>query len=345
LSAKPQEAAMLQDGFAFALCQLARQMNPHRADMKILVNEVKAEPAWQPLANRLRLKIEECLLAEEAHVLSSDLDVVLARTRMERSALFDEKSCVALGQFAGADALLMGELWVTPQSCELSLRLIEMKSGRLLKQTSGKLPAASLLPKIPEEAKTYQNGRLFSDRREYARAIDAFNQAIEEEGKFAIYFFQRGLCYSRLGQLSAALSDYDNAIACDGRQAFFFNYRGILYQKMGDKEAARRDYDSAIRLHPQYGYAYSNLGNLYLDLRQYAKALEHHRKAAELVAHDGQILYNLACSYARNQQVEKALATLQEAIRYGADRAAARQDEDLQSLRAAPEFQKLLEER
>lgn len=329
--------------FDEGVCEIATRLNPRQGNLRIALGPIKATGASREMARRIWRKLQEYLTQQQVYMLATDLNAIWQRLEFEKSVIFDRKTCVQWGEFEGAQALVVGKLNPYPGNRqELFLDLLEVKTARILKSASVVLPSLPTEQKIPEEARAYQNGKIFLARQEYERAIASFTRALDEEGEEAVYYFNRGLCYSRLRDDAKALADYDRAIELDPHKSSFFNYRGMLYHRKKDYSQAQSDYNKAIELDPQNGYAYSNLGNIYIDQKEYGMALTHHQQAARFQEHDGQILYNLACAYALNRRADEALKTLQEAFACGASKEKARRDRDLEILRQHPQFQELV---
>jgi tetratricopeptide (TPR) repeat protein len=91
---------------------------------------------------------------------------------------------------------------------------------------------------------------------------------------------------------------------------------------------------------PQLCFAYAYALHMAGD---YEKAIEADRKAASFDQTRGIALYNLACACALTGRADEALAALEGSREAGFDISAARTDSDLESLRADPRFQALLE--
>lgn len=87
---------------------------------------------------------------------------------------------------------------------------------------------------------------------------------------------------------------------------------------------------------------YSKGSDLY-DRHRYERAAEAYEKAAELGYRSGTALYNAGCSYALAKQPDQAITALRGAFDEGFDDPEQyAEDEDLNSLRADPRFQKLM---
>lgn len=102
---------------------------------------------------------------------------------------------------------------------------------------------------------------------QYARAVEWFNKAIQEDDTNPSFYGNRGSAYSYLGQLDAALRDYDTAIQKanaltgnpkDKRLAYFLYNRAFAYENAGRIPEALAEYAKTIELDPTYPDAHGN---------------------------------------------------------------------------------------
>jgi Tfp pilus assembly protein PilF len=85
--------------------------------------------------------------------------------------------------------------------------------------------------------------------KEYAAAIDDFNEAIAREPNDANAHFNRGVAYANSGDRQQALADFSEAIRLNPKYQKAYGARAKLYQKMGDEARAAADEAEAARLH------------------------------------------------------------------------------------------------
>ena len=69
----------------------------------------------------------------------------------------------------------------------------------------------------------YQKGIQLRQERRYQKAIQAFNQAIDNEIKFAEAYFERGICFYRLGNTRQAAEDLAAAAMLGCKAAEFWS--------------------------------------------------------------------------------------------------------------------------
>jgi Flp pilus assembly protein TadD len=101
-----------------------------------------------------------------------------------------------------------------------------------------------------------RSGRALVNGKDYARAIEHFNRAIEIDPTYAPAYHGRGVAYLALGEQDRAIAEFSEAIRLDPNDARTFHDRGVAYSRAGDYGRALTDFDEAIRLSPAYARAY-----------------------------------------------------------------------------------------
>ena len=78
----------------------------------------------------------------------------------------------------------------------------------------------------------YQKGVQLKQKGHYQKAIEAFNQAIDNEIKIAQAYFERGVCFYKLGQHRQATDDLAAAamLGCEAAE-FWSKYDRKKFQK------------------------------------------------------------------------------------------------------------------
>ncbi|MBN2880010.1 MAG: tetratricopeptide repeat protein [Clostridia bacterium] len=144
-----------------------------------------------------------------------------------------------------------------------------------------------------EEAKDrarvyFLNGNIALDKKDYSKAIENYNRAIElDDANYGAYY-NRGYSYAQKKNpnYDNVISDYNKAIELDPDYAIAYINRGNAYaiKENPDYEKAIEDYNKAVELDPDYAIVYSNRGNAYAikDNPDYEKAIKDYTKAIEL---------------------------------------------------------------
>lgn len=119
--------------------------------------------------------------------------------------------------------------------------------------------------------------------------------------------------------------------------------RARRFQKDRRSREARRLYQKALALDPNNVHAVNNIGVTFLQERNFAEARKSFEDAMRLQPDYVDPYYNLACLYAIQGDMKKGLVYLRRAVSLDASvREWARNDGDLRTLRALPEFEEVV---
>lgn len=100
----------------------------------------------------------------------------------------------------------------------------------------------------PNHALSYYNrGSLYSNRKEYKKALDDFNLAIELNPSYASAYNNRGLVYFNMKQYKEAIDDYTCALEINESAIEFYN-RGDVYAEIREYEKAINDYTKYLEI-------------------------------------------------------------------------------------------------
>jgi tetratricopeptide (TPR) repeat protein len=94
--------------------------------------------------------------------------------------------------------------------------------------------------------------------RDYAGAIEDYNEAIRLDPKYVAAYNNRGIAKSKLQDFVGAIKDYDEAIRLDPKNVNAHLVRGMAKDDMRDYAGAIKDYDEAIRIDPKRPSAKNN---------------------------------------------------------------------------------------
>jgi small glutamine-rich tetratricopeptide repeat-containing protein alpha len=97
-------------------------------------------------------------------------------------------------------------------------------------------------------------------------------------------------------QFSKAIENYNKAIELIPDNAIYYSNRAAAYSHMGSYEKAVEDCKTSIRLNPNYSKAYGRLGLAYFSLGKYAEAVEAYRNGLKFEPNNQSLKESLAAA-------------------------------------------------
>jgi tetratricopeptide (TPR) repeat protein len=113
---------------------------------------------------------------------------------------------------------------------------------------------------------------VYAQQRNYDKAIEAFNAAIEVDPDYAWTWNMRGLMYAAKKMWGKAIADYTQAISLAPRYALAYYNRGSAHALNKRYKEAIANYSAAIKFEPNFPDPYLARGTVYKTLKEYAKA-------------------------------------------------------------------------
>jgi tetratricopeptide (TPR) repeat protein len=105
----------------------------------------------------------------------------------------------------------------------------------------------------PNNILAYSNrGITYYNLKEYRRAIQNFDRALELNPKYPSAYFSRGNAYSCLNEYERAIDNFNYVIELDPSFACAYNNRGHAYLGLGDIQQARSDCSRSWRMNPEH---------------------------------------------------------------------------------------------
>ena len=148
----------------------------------------------------------------------------------------------------------------------------------------------------------------YYELKQYEKAIEDYNKAIELNPNDAEVYTNRGNPYYKLKRYEKAIEDYSKAIKLNPNDAVAYYNRGNAYDELKRYEKAIEDYSKAIELNPNYVDAYNNRGNAYRELNQHEEAIEDYNKSIELNPKYAEAYSNRGIAYLlTNKDSDKAI--------------------------------------
>ena len=174
----------------------------------------------------------------------------------------------------------------------------------------------------PESAAKYTEGQGLYEKRRYAEAVKAFEDAVKLDGKNAQAYRALGSAYQKQRNIDKAVEAYKMAITVKSDYASAYFELGQLQATAQKKfDAAQASFKKVIEIDPNFesGKAKENLqkmylaqGTVYFKSKNYSKAATEYENAAQLDPTDVSAFYNLGLAQkaARNYSAaENAFST------------------------------------
>lgn len=128
-------------------------------------------------------------------------------------------------------------------------------------------------------------GRIYSKKDENKKAVQSFYKALDYVPESRLYA-TIGYKEIQLKQYKKALDNLNKAIELDSKTAYAYSNRAWLYIHYGKLKEARTDITTAIRLDPANPYAYKHRALIFIEQKELDKACEDLHKAEELGYYD-----------------------------------------------------------
>jgi tetratricopeptide (TPR) repeat protein len=126
---------------------------------------------------------------------------------------------------------------------------------------------------------------------------------------------QRAEVHAARRDWASAIEAYEEAVRESPKDASLRNKLGICYQNAGDGKKARKAYRSAIALRKDYAEAWNNLGTLEHSRGRYEEAIAGYTRATALNPQSAVTYRNLGAAWAAKGDLEKAFAAWGEAYK------------------------------
>jgi len=140
-------------------------------------------------------------------------------------------------------------------------------------------------------------GMELTDAGRYDKAIDAFNQALEQEPHNASVLYNRGEALRRAGRLGEARADLEAVLAIEGEAPDLLLALGLVAYEDDDYEGATDRYERALVLKEAFPEAWNDLGVVRFRSGDYLGARGAFEKAVALDAKYDEAWLNLRDTY------------------------------------------------
>ncbi|MCI0451190.1 MAG: tetratricopeptide repeat protein, partial [Candidatus Latescibacteria bacterium] len=154
-------------------------------------------------------------------------------------------------------------------------------SGAADAETMKKLEALGYL--TPDNADAHNNlGQRYQQRGEYAKAVEAYQKAIEMRPSFHSAYNNLAVCYGKLKMYQEAEAALRKCIALKPDDFYAMNNLAVMLIETGRVEDGLRLAESAVRTEPGYANGRVTLGSAYAMTRRFDEAEREFKEALRL---------------------------------------------------------------
>ncbi|MDA8419419.1 MAG: tetratricopeptide repeat-containing serine protease family protein [Desulfobacteraceae bacterium] len=153
----------------------------------------------------------------------------------------------------------------------------------------------------------YCLGIYYGDTKEYAKEIEANQQAIRINPDFAEAWNNLGTAYDHTKQYAKAIEACQQAIRINPDYAMAWYNLGNAYGNTNQYAKEIEANQQAIRINPDFAEAWNNLGTDYFNTKQYAKAIEACQQAIRINPDFAEAWYNLGLADKLSGQTGKVM--------------------------------------
>ncbi len=148
------------------------------------------------------------------------------------------------------------------------------------RQISGCSRALSWMKPANERARIHTlRGMAFTNKEDFNRAIDDYDQAIRLDPKYLWSWVNRAEAWYRKGETARAFADLEEAARLDPGNSRVYSVRASTWWQIGELDRAIADYSEAIRLEPAFSVFYNNRALVWRDKGDYDRAVADYDEA------------------------------------------------------------------
>ena len=297
----------------------------------VLISVLASKYEGDDLVHALRLWEKRCQ--------STSLDLAIANA-LAISARYDD-AMAAFGKILSYDtgnaeaALSRGIIALRhKQNTDLAISMFRVAIENAVYESDKKAAQTHLALALITQGK--------SEHSSASASIEAIKNATDEETVLVAIL----AAYRRHSTTLATLRFLENLeSSVPGLHLAYALKAELLNEKLSRHEEAMRSFTNAITLEPGRSEYYNGRGLTWMNMGKLETALMDFESAAATNPDDAAARYNVACAHARLGHKDEAIASLSKAIELD-DRLLnhAKTDQDLASIRSAPEFKSMLDD-
>jgi len=132
----------------------------------------------------------------------------------------------------------------------------------------------------PYYGKAYQNlGTLYVLRAETDKAIETFEQAIQNNPSLKSAHNELGSLYAKVGKYDEAIKEFESSTRIDSRYAIGYSNLGKVHLVRGNASEALKAFKHALSIDPNHLWALYYSGRTYVIMNRYGEAISAYENA------------------------------------------------------------------
>lgn len=170
----------------------------------------------------------------------------------------------------------------------------------------------------------YELGQACRRRKDYAKALAHYTEAIRLSPRSVDAYFRRGQVHRLAGNSEEAVADFGRVVQIDSRHAEAYFRRGEALARLGRIEQAIDDYSEAVRLQPRWLLPRHSRGLLRTQCGMFNLAITDFTAILGLSPDNALAHFHRGCAHLASGDSERAVADLGRAVTLSPDNEAAR---------------------
>ena len=236
------------------------------------------EKTWQEAVNQLMLKQ---FVTEEVDERSHEVTLVIRKDSYFDRVITDYPSPHRPSQL-NQDFARLQNIFVSLRN---PIALVNLGNALdALKRDQEALDAyEQAIDLDPKYARAYNNkGNALRDLKRDQEALDAFEQAIDLDPKYALAYTNKGNALRNLKRDQEALAAYEQAIHVDPNDAYAYTWKGGALDELKRYQEALDAFEQSIHLDPNNALFYLIKGLALSELKRDQEALDAYEQAIHL---------------------------------------------------------------
>ncbi len=154
----------------------------------------------------------------------------------------------------------------------------------------------------------FNSGIAFYNQKQFPKAIEAYQKAIELDSTYVEAYNNLGIVYQAVGDTKKAIGAYQKSIEINPRYEKGYNNLGLLFLLEGRHEEALEVFQKTLAMNPNHIGSHLNLGILFKQRGQWENAIQSYQRVLAIDPHHRETHYNIALLYEQLENWELAIS-------------------------------------